>query len=48
MSECSVKHLKWGATWPSRGPINTKAKTRKQINTINNTKKIPNNIFTLL
>ena len=19
MSECSVKHLKWGATWPSRG-----------------------------
>ena len=18
MSECSVKHLKWGATWPSR------------------------------
>ena len=21
MSECSVKHLKWGATWPSRGPL---------------------------
>ena len=25
MSECSVKHLKWGATWPSRGPLHRQA-----------------------
>ena len=28
MSECSVKHLKWGATWPSRGRGPPRARPR--------------------